>query len=153
MKPCGNIFFLWLGGSASVLLSELRWFEVSLGKILYWRNSKLLLMCWSTPCTAATTISVCMNNCKSLWIKILCLLNLNVSFLFKGPSSAQLANLIVTVRVYQGIVFFYFSLYICLITSQNVVFLHLKENFGRFLTHIPVDRRKITRTFSTIFTE
>ena len=49
---------------AQVLWSEGRWFdslglhvEVSLGKKL---NLKLLLMCWSAPCMAATSISVWM---------------------------------------------------------------------------------------------
>ena len=63
---------LW--GRASVLLSERRWFDcpgrhvqVSLGKML---NPKWILMCWSAPCMAATTISVWMY----VWI-IVSLLN------------------------------------------------------------------------------
>ena len=56
--------WLWLRGRASVFLSGGHWFsspglhvEVSLGKML---NPKLLLMCRSAPCMAATTISVWM---------------------------------------------------------------------------------------------
>lgn len=51
---------LWLRGRASVSLSEGRWIdspgphvEVSLSEIT---NPKLLRMCWSTPCVAATAI-------------------------------------------------------------------------------------------------
>ena len=54
--------WLWLRGRGSNLLSEGHWFdspglhfEVSLGKIL---NPKLLLMCWSASCVAATSINV-----------------------------------------------------------------------------------------------
>ena len=64
---------LWLRVGASVLSSEGHWLdshglhvEVSLGKIL---KPKLLLMCWSGPCMAPTSISVCMSYCKSLWTK------------------------------------------------------------------------------------
>ena len=52
-------------GRASVSLSEGCWLvspglhvNLSMGKIL---NPKLLLMCWSAPCTVATTISVSMS--------------------------------------------------------------------------------------------
>ena len=58
---------LWLRGSASILLLEGHWYnspglydKVSLGKIL---NPTLLIMCWSAPCMAATTISVWMYVC------------------------------------------------------------------------------------------
>ena len=34
----------------------------------YW-NPKLLLMCWSAPCMAATGVCVCMNDCKLLLTK------------------------------------------------------------------------------------
>ena len=61
---------LWLRGRASTLLLEGHWFDspdlhvkVSLGKIL---NPKLLLMCWSAACMAATAINVCMY----LWIAV-----------------------------------------------------------------------------------
>ena len=61
-------------GRASVLLSEVLWFdspglhvEVFLGKTL---NPKLHLMCWSAPCTAATAISECLNYCMLLWTKV-----------------------------------------------------------------------------------
>lgn len=59
----------------TVLLSKDHWFDspglrdqVSLGKI---PRPKLLLMCYSAPCMAATTIRmyVRMNYCKSLWPK------------------------------------------------------------------------------------
>ena len=60
--PTAYLGWLWLRGRASILSSEGRCFnspclpvEVSLDKIL---NSKLLLMCWSEPCMAATAISV-----------------------------------------------------------------------------------------------
>ena len=48
---------VWLRGRASVLNSPILHVEVTLGKIL---NPRLLLMCWSPPCMAATAISVCM---------------------------------------------------------------------------------------------
>ena len=55
---------LWLRARSSKLLSEGHWFsspglhvEVSFCKIL---NPKLLLMCWLSPCMAATAISVWM---------------------------------------------------------------------------------------------
>ena len=64
---------LWIRDRARVSLSEGRWIdspglhvEVSLGKIL---NPKLVLVCWSAPCMAATTISGCIDCCKSLWTK------------------------------------------------------------------------------------
>ena len=70
---------LWLRCRASVLLLEARWFdspglhvEVSLGK---WVNPKLLLMCWSPPCMAATAISAwifCQSLCLSLLKTLKC---------------------------------------------------------------------------------
>ena len=75
-KVCSLLFDfeqLCLTDRATVLLSEGCWFSspvlhvnVSLGKTL---NPKLPLMCWLAPCLAATTISLCMNYCKSLWTK------------------------------------------------------------------------------------
>ena len=59
--------------SVHVCNCNCRWFDsrrlhvkVSLGKIL---NPKLLLMCWLGPCMAATTISICLNNCELIWTK------------------------------------------------------------------------------------
>ena len=74
-KHCRDGYWsqLWLRSRAATLLSEGCEFDspglhvkVSLGNIL---TPKLLLMCWSAPCMAATTISVCMNYCKLLWTK------------------------------------------------------------------------------------
>ena len=68
----GGNGWLWLKGSASVLLSEGCWsdspgphVEVSLGKIL---NPKLFLMCWLAPCEAAFIISLGM----FVWITVSC---------------------------------------------------------------------------------
>ena len=72
----GQLWQLWLRGRANVLLSEGLWLdypslqvEVSLDKIL---DPKLLPMCWSALCLAATAISV--------WTKkhLLNALNVNV---------------------------------------------------------------------------
>ena len=67
------------GVRASLLLSEDFCFdspglhvEVSLGKIL---NSKLLLMCWSSSCMAATTIGVCMYELLQVALDKKCLIN------------------------------------------------------------------------------
>ena len=61
---------LWLGGRASVLSSEGRWFDSPGPHVEVSHRSSC---CWSAPCMAATTITVwmyaCMNSCMSLWTK------------------------------------------------------------------------------------